>query len=239
MNLLTKYSFVAIESHIDAIAMDEYLLKSNRGGDAGRKLTGGNEVIQKNSNTLNNKGNKMENNETTNIEQDLNLDIAEHQLQNILEIGKDDPRGLLFYELLDFALILDNEIYRLATQVEEIKYFKHLREFNAQIAIQKAKSFCLKVFKLAIDHIKTDAHIQDCRDNLSSVYIMMYADFYILLLAKVLNIRPQTPLLDNLLGDLYMSERSVTHSEVERISCMLNYPIPLIVGDVLRLHTER
>ncbi len=58
MNLLTKYSFVAIESHIDAIAMDEYLLKSNREGAAGRKLTRENEVIRKNSNKLNQKAKK-------------------------------------------------------------------------------------------------------------------------------------------------------------------------------------
>jgi len=57
---MQKYSFVAMESHINTIAMDEYLLKSNKGGDIGRILTGGNEVIQWNSNTLNNtQGKKM------------------------------------------------------------------------------------------------------------------------------------------------------------------------------------
>ncbi len=60
MNLLTKYSFVAMESYINTIAMDEYLLKSNIGGETGRKLTGGTEVIQWNSNTLHNtQGKKM------------------------------------------------------------------------------------------------------------------------------------------------------------------------------------
>ena len=61
MNLLTKYSFVVIESHIDAIAMDEYLLKSNRERAAGIKMIRGTEVVQKNLNKLNKKGITMNN----------------------------------------------------------------------------------------------------------------------------------------------------------------------------------
>jgi len=61
MNLPTKYSFVAIERHIDAVAMDEYLLKSNREGVAERKIIRGTEVVQKNLNKLNKKGITMNN----------------------------------------------------------------------------------------------------------------------------------------------------------------------------------
>ncbi len=49
-----------MENHINAIAiaMDEYLLKLNIGGETGRKLTRENEVIRKNSNKLNQKAKK-------------------------------------------------------------------------------------------------------------------------------------------------------------------------------------
>ena len=58
MNLPIKYSFVAMENHIDAIAIaiDEYLLKLNTGGNKGKKLTEWTEDL----NTINNKGKKMQ-----------------------------------------------------------------------------------------------------------------------------------------------------------------------------------
>jgi len=62
--------------------MDEYLLKSNREGVAERKMIRGTEVVQKNLNKLNKKGNKMNN------ENQLVLDYIE--TESILKSGLQD-----------------------------------------------------------------------------------------------------------------------------------------------------
>ena len=180
--------------------------------------------------TDNKKGIKMNNEKMIDIDQDLNLESAENTLDGILNTVVYDNRATRFYGLTDFLATLDYEIESLDNRAEKLKYFQEIREATDELAMQRAQSFIRKVFKLVLDHIVTDEHIEDCKFN--SVRGMMMEERHILLLEKVLNIRPDTDILDDLIQNLHMSEAEFTHSEVERISSLLNFPIPLMIGDL-------
>ena len=237
MNLLTKYSFVAIESHIDAIAMDEYLLKSNRGGETGRKLTRENEVIQWNLNILNNKGNKMHNNETTDIAHDLNLEGAENTLNEILEKKENYPEESIVSALLSLYDKLFIDLETLEHVLETLNYFKHMKNFIEKLAIAKIKPLRTKIFELIMENIVTEDDIGECR------FVIILGkrgeiEEYILFLEKVLDIKPDSSRLEKIINDLYTYEMPLTHSDAERISSILKYSVPSYSGNFLLLPTK-
>ncbi len=172
----------------------------------------------------------MNNDNIINIEQNFNLENAEKTLDKILKIHVYDNRPTKFYELIDFVGTLDYEIESLDNRAEKLKYFQEIREATDEFAIQEAQSFTRKVFQLVLDHIETDEHIEDCKFNL--VNGDMRGERHILLIEKVMNIEPDTYILDDLIQNLHMSEAEFTHSEVERISSLLNVTIPLMIGDL-------
>jgi len=200
------------------------------------------EVIQKNSNILINKGNKMQNNETTDISQDLkhdlNLDNAENVLKNIIDRGENYPTGSIVNDLADFGYSLTVELECLEYLADNTIYFNHIEEFITAYTIPKIKELKTKVFSLSIEHMATDNDIWICRHTVVNESSMQ-AEQYILLLEKVLKIKPDTHYLNFILNDPYQYKYPLTHSDAERISSILNYPMPACREDFSLLPEKR
>lgn len=232
MNIQTKYSFVEIK----VIATNEYLHTSNKKGVSGKKMIIEIEVVHKNQNTLNNKGNDM-NNELTDIAQDINMDDAEKELQNILDKNKDYPEEYMTYKLLNFGSKLYYEIGYFEDFQIEVDHFNHLKKFIAQYVIPRMESLEEKVFKLAVEHMRTDDEISQCIMSVTrSSEVQM--ERYIFLLEKLLDIKTESHHIEHMLDDLYEYKLPVTHSDAERISSLLNYPIPACRGEFSLLPTK-